>query len=111
MPQVSFLRVREVGGNTCWRRLIEAPMLTAAERARVADVYAFCRVTDDLVDGDETLPVAVRSARLDAWHALCRRAWERGDTGIPTLAAVCEAVGADVADAGSRGDAAEPRVR
>ena len=62
-----------------------ARLFPPAERARVADVYAFCRVTDDLVDGDDALPASVRAARLDAWHALCRRAWEHGDTGIPTL--------------------------
>lgn len=68
-----------------------ARLFPAAERAKVADVYAFCRVTDDLVDGDDALPASVRAARLDAWHALCLRAWNHGDTGIATLDRVLRA--------------------
>jgi 15-cis-phytoene synthase len=51
----------------------------------VAGVYAFCRLTDDLVDrAADPDPVLLR-ARLDALAGLVRRAWESGDTGIPLL--------------------------
>ena len=53
------------------------------EWERVARVYAFCRVTDDLVD----LPGAEADAEemLDEWVHLSRRAWDGGATGIELL--------------------------
>ena len=61
-----------------------AKLLPAAERARVADVYAFCRVTDDLADTGER-DAAGRAARLDAWLALCGRAYDGAGTGVAVL--------------------------
>jgi phytoene synthase len=54
------------------------------ERRRVADVYAFCRFTDDLVDGAEASDTAV-AGRLDDWLALCRTAYVGGGSGLPFL--------------------------
>ncbi|HEX9109370.1 MAG TPA: phytoene/squalene synthase family protein, partial [Longimicrobiales bacterium] len=52
-----------------------AARLFPAERRRaVAGVYAWCRYTDELVDGSP-LPRAELEARLDAWLALSRRAY------------------------------------
>ena len=60
----------------------------AADRRRVSWVYAFCRLTDDLVDRAEHEPRERVEARLDAWLALSRRAFETHDTGIDWLDAV-----------------------
>jgi phytoene synthase len=53
------------------------------EGERVARVYAFCRVTDDLVDQ----PGAAADAEelLDEWVHLARRAYDGGRTGIELL--------------------------
>ncbi|HEU4882258.1 MAG TPA: squalene/phytoene synthase family protein [Longimicrobium sp.] len=53
------------------------------EWERVARVYAWCRVTDDLVD----LPKAADDAEemLDEWVHLTRRAYDGGSTGIELL--------------------------
>lgn len=54
-----------------------------AEGARVARVYAYCRVTDDLVDRPEAeIETAVL---LDQWAELSRYAYDGGSTGIPLL--------------------------
>jgi 15-cis-phytoene synthase len=58
-------------------------------RDRVTDVYAFCRVTDDLAD-DTCLPTdaddrAARLRRLDLWQALARQAHAGAPTGIGLL--------------------------
>jgi phytoene synthase len=58
-------------------------LFSAADAGRVARVYAWCRVTDDLVDDP---PAGVPAAELlDAWLALSRRAYEGGPTGLPLL--------------------------
>jgi phytoene synthase len=51
------------------------------EWERVARVYAFCRVTDDLVDGGE----AEAEEMLDEWMHLARRAHDGHGTGIALL--------------------------
>jgi 15-cis-phytoene synthase len=53
------------------------------EWERVARVYAFCRVTDDIVDapGGE----ADAEEMLDEWMALARRAYDGHETGITLL--------------------------
>ena len=55
----------------------------AADAERVARVYAYCRITDDLVD----TPCAQRSreALLDGWIGLSREAYEGGESGLPLL--------------------------
>jgi phytoene synthase len=55
----------------------------AAER--VARVYAWCRVTDDLVDRADGEDTAALEAVLDEWAALSRRAYGGRATGIALL--------------------------
>lgn len=50
----------------------------------VADVYAFCRFTDDLVDGS-TLPVPELRARLSDWRRLAQQAHRGVPTGFALL--------------------------
>ena len=56
-----------------------------AEGERVARVYAFCRVTDDLVDRPEGNDAAALEAVLDEWVGLAGRAYGGGATGIDLL--------------------------
>lgn len=56
-----------------------APM-PRASRERVARIYAWCRYTDNLVDGDVSTEVAER--RLEAWLQCSRDAYEGRDCGI-----------------------------
>ena len=49
---------------------------------RVARVYAWCRVTDDLVDRAEGEGEAALGAVLDEWAELSRRAYAGGSTGL-----------------------------
>jgi len=56
-----------------------------AEGERVARVYAFCRVTDDLVDRPEGNDAAALEAVLDEWVGLAERAYGGGATGIDLL--------------------------
>ncbi len=55
-------------------------LFPADRREQVTSVYAWCRYTDDLVDGVD-LPAAELEARLDAWLDLSRRAYEGERTG------------------------------
>lgn len=52
----------------------------AADRRRVAAVYAYCRVTDDLVDGASDASTA--RARLEAWLEASRAAYTGRASGI-----------------------------
>jgi phytoene synthase len=52
---------------------------------KVADVYAFCRFTDDLVDEAEGEAREITEARLDVWLSSARQAYEEGSSGIPML--------------------------
>lgn len=61
--------------------------LPADSRDLVAGLYTWCRFTDDLVD-ESSLPPEETEARLDAWAALSREAWETGATGVALLDAV-----------------------
>ena len=49
---------------------------------KVARVYAYCRVTDDLVDRADDLGAAEREEVLDEWIALSRRAYGGERTGV-----------------------------
>lgn len=51
---------------------------------QVADVYAFCRFTDDLVDGSD-LPVPELRARLRDWERLARQAYDGTPSGFTLL--------------------------
>ncbi len=62
-----------------------ARLFPAAARDRVTAVYAFCRLTDDLVDRQPGLSAEVRHRLLDAWLDAARRAYGGAVTGIPVL--------------------------
>lgn len=64
-----------------------ARLFPATARTRVAAVYAFCRLTDDLVDRQPDLSPGRRHRLLDAWHAAARCAYDGGESGIPLLQA------------------------
>jgi 15-cis-phytoene synthase len=52
-----------------------------AFREQVAELYAFCRFTDDLADSTDALPVARRLAVLDEWESIARDAYHGRLTG------------------------------
>lgn len=60
-----------------------ARFFDGADAERIARVYAFCRLTDDIVDRPEAgVPV---EAMLDEWVDLARRAHAGEATGVPLL--------------------------
>lgn len=91
-------KVRELavalGGTEEWRayfarhsrsfRFASRP-LPRDEVRLVSGVYAFCRFTDDLVDGVVEEDVEILAARLEAWTHLVRGAYRGEPTGIPLL--------------------------
>lgn len=58
-----------------------ATLLQGTERDRVARVYAWCRFTDDLVDTSSS-GTAATEARLDAWLAASRAAYDGRSSGM-----------------------------
>jgi len=56
----------------------------ARDEGRVARVYGYCRITDDLVD-DAGTDVQSAGSMLEEWIALSRRAYEGAESGIPLL--------------------------
>ena len=97
---------RSLGGPEAWpayfgrhaRTFRFAARLFPPEPARlISGVYAYCRFTDDLVDGpaDGARPPVVQ-ARLESWAELSRSAFEGHATGIPLLDVV-------LGEAGGRG--------
>ncbi|HEX9940239.1 MAG TPA: squalene/phytoene synthase family protein [Longimicrobium sp.] len=52
---------------------------------QVARVYAWCRVTDDLVDRTEGESAATLGEVLDEWVALSRRAYRGGSCGVELI--------------------------
>lgn len=73
-----------------------AAFMPPRERARLAGVYAYCRYTDDLVDGSPSRPPVASGALLDEWLARSRDAYEGRVSGVPLL----DAVMTDMAGAG-----------
>ena len=64
---------------------LAARLFPPEARDRVAAVYAFCRLTDDLVDQQADLSPEVRHRLLDAWRDAAWEAYDHGHTGIPLL--------------------------
>ncbi len=62
-----------------------ARLFPETERRLVRGIYAFCRFTDDLVDGTDPrkTPAAALHRRLDAWTEIARSAYNGAATGIP----------------------------
>ena len=60
-----------------------ARLLPAAPRAAVADLYTFCRFTDNLADNDR--PLAERKIALERWRTTVIRAFECMDSGLDFL--------------------------
>lgn len=58
-------------------------LFPAAQRDRVADVYAVCRFMDEIADADGD--PALAESELDEWLALCRVSWDGRTTGIAFL--------------------------
>lgn len=93
-PEVRALALR-VGGPEAWPTYFgrhartfrfAARLFPPRPAAAVSGVYAYCRFTDDLVDEphDGASP-PVLEARLEAWSALSRQAFEGHGTGVPLL--------------------------
>ncbi|MGZ8899481.1 MAG: presqualene diphosphate synthase HpnD [Limisphaerales bacterium] len=53
-------------------------LLPREKRQEMAALYAFCREVDDVAD-DESAPVEVRSAKLQAWRADVKKAFDGGE--------------------------------
>jgi phytoene synthase len=65
-----------------------ARLFPGEQLQKVADVYTFCRFTDDLVDEAVGEAPEVTETRLNVWLSLARQAYEEGDSGVPMLEAV-----------------------
>jgi phytoene synthase len=59
--------------------------LPPREGRRIAEIYAFCRFTDDLVDKSPDLAPAEIASRLDEWESLARQAHAGATTGLRFL--------------------------
>ncbi|MEO7086742.1 MAG: phytoene/squalene synthase family protein [Gemmatimonadaceae bacterium] len=57
-------------------------LMPGDERARVGDVYSYCRLTDDLVDEAGDASDEELYSRLDQWLALSRSSYDGDLTGI-----------------------------
>jgi phytoene synthase len=62
-----------------------ARFLPDAQARQVAEIYAFCRLTDDLVDEAKGVGVDEMDERLLQWEALAFQAYQGISTGIPML--------------------------
>lgn len=69
-----------------------ARFLPPAEARRTAEVYAWCRFTDDLVDAAGDAPREALEARLEDWRDLSRRAYEGESSGLPLVDAPMQAL-------------------
>lgn len=63
----------------------------AEERRLITGLYAFCRMTDDLIDRAPTDDKNEVEARLHCWRELVDRAYADGSSGIPWLDAIMTA--------------------
>ncbi|MGY8779141.1 MAG: squalene/phytoene synthase family protein [Longimicrobiales bacterium] len=92
---VVFETARQAGEASEWRAYftqhartfsLAARLFPAAPARQVEGLYAYCRVTDDLID-DPIVPASsdVLRERLDLWRALSRAAYEGDRIEIPVL--------------------------
>jgi 15-cis-phytoene synthase len=65
-----------------------ARFFPAEERGRIARVYAYCRVTDDLADRPDAAAGVPAERVLEEWLRLSRRAYDGETTGVAFLDAV-----------------------
>jgi phytoene synthase len=63
-------------------------LVSRRDRQLVAQVYSFCRVTDDLVDAPHGLTEEESEARLTKWLQLSRGAYDGTASGVPWLDAI-----------------------
>lgn len=95
VESVVFETARRAGGPDAWRAYFTRHARTFSLAARlfppgparqVEGLYAYCRVTDDLVD-DPIVPASndVLQGRLDLWRTLSKAAYEGDRTGVPVL--------------------------
>jgi phytoene synthase len=62
-----------------------ARLFPPEEESMVAGVYAFCRLTDDLVDEERHLAPEQLGARLDAWREIVERGYAGEGSGVPLV--------------------------
>jgi phytoene synthase len=67
--------------------------MAGREARRIAEIYAFCRFTDDLVDRADGVPAEELEARLDRWEELAEEAYSGAPTGSPVLDAPIGSMG------------------
>jgi 15-cis-phytoene synthase len=75
---------------------LAATLFPASFRARVAQLYAFCRVTDDLADAAGDSTTGEQALCLDLWERQARAAYDGEVTGVALL----DGVMSDAARAG-----------
>ncbi len=89
-------RARSLGARSEWGRFFAqhsrsfffaSRLFSPVDRRRVREIYAWCRFTDDLVDGS-SLSGAELYRTLDAWGEICRAAYGGEHTGIDLADAV-----------------------
>ncbi len=76
--------IRYFGRNSRSFRF-SARLFPPDEGRLVSGIYAFCRFTDDLVDGAPELEAEELDARMDVWQGLIRQAHGSQDTGVSLL--------------------------
>ena len=69
--------------------------MAKSEARRIAEIYAFCRFTDDMVDRAQGLEPQELDARLNHWESLAETAHAGGLTGSPWLDGPLGAMGRD----------------
>jgi 15-cis-phytoene synthase len=81
LPQLADVEAFQAGNSRSFR--FASRFFPVEESRRIARVYAYCRVTDDLADRPP--PGAAPEELLDVWVALSREAFSGSPTGLPLL--------------------------